>query len=955
MSRRVFIWLFVGGMLAPFMGRAQQPDADLLVVDPEDTAYREGRYYFHDQLYIFVDSLADRPIEEVASAPFQAIFHKDTTGLFKKWIGDMGREKACVWARLTIVSRVKEKEEWLIQISAGEVDFFESLGDGQFSHQVTGTSLAVNQKPLGGSYGVLACLPLSLPAQDTITLYFKLREVNSHIGNNLIMAFDRTIFKPQVFVVEARNIRFFDILTLGILLAVAIYHFIIFFYQRQSVSLFFGFFVLFLAVVIMGYGGYSQELVTPGMTFHYGASIIAVALQCGSVFHYLFSRKYLELPKLLPSWDRIWSVLILIQIVSTILFVYTMVSAGGPANADSVVAYKIVLFRVLSPLPILFYAMVVAGISLFKGNKASGLYLLAMSTYIFQHLANQAGFDEMVHIPTWVFSFSGEAVMVLLFALGIASQLRTLQRQKLAAEQAELRLKDLDAFKTRFYTNITHQFRTPITVILGMIDQIQAHPSTWMQKGANMIRRNGQRLLHLVNQILDLSKLEAGQMPVHLVRYDVIQYLRYIVESFHSSAEQKRIDLRFQAEPAELVVDYDPDKLMDILSNLLSNALKFTPEGGRVEVMAGVAPDRLEQFFIRVKDSGSGIPEAALDRVFDRFFQSETGQGTGIGLALTHELVHLLHGDISVTSKPGKGADFFITLPITRTAPMGHTYNTSTIRAAMSSYLHPKNNELETDAPKEVSGRPTVLIVEDSPDVVAYLQAVLSSRFQIKVAQNGIEGLEKARKIIPDLIVSDIMMPEMDGLEMCQALKTDRLTSHIPIILLTAKSDHTSRIEGLRTGADAFLAKPFDKSELLVRVDKLIELRAKLQERYREIRFLFQTPQETGSHPEDQFMHELRRIIEANLGDEQFSVTQLCKKMGMSRAQLYKKFKALTDQSIADFIRRVRLHKAYQLLQTTGQNVTEVSMETGFKNHSSFSRSFKEEFGVSPREVQSED
>ena len=952
MKKRFCLGLLIWSLFW-FWGIAQQSFSGLLVIDPGDVAYQEGRYFFRDQLYIFIDSIADRPLEEVTSPSFQNHFYHDTTGFFKNWIADMGPDKACVWARLTIDSRLAEKEEWVTQISAGEVDFFAPRGNGQFFHQRTGTSLAVKQKALGGSYGALACVALTLPAQDTLTVYFKLREVNSSIGNKLIAEFDRSVFKPQVFAAKVTRIRFFEILSIGILLAVAIYHLIIFFYQRQTVSLFFGLFVLILAIVLFSYGGYFNELVAPGISIHYGASIISMWLGFASVFHYLFSRKYLNLSRILPAWDRLWGALILLQLMLVVLFAWTMVSAGGPENADPAFAYKIVLLRVLSPLPILLLAMVAAFRAYLKGNKAARLYMLAMSAYIFQHLANQAGFNEIIHIPGWVFVFSGEAVTSLIFAVGIASQLRTLQQEKMAAEQAELRLKDLDAFKTRFYTNITHQFRTPLTIILGMADQIRAHPSSWLNKGTEMIQRNGRRLLHLVSQILDLSKLEAGQMPVNLVCDDVIQYLKYIVESFHSLAEQKWIDLRFESDTSKLAVDYDPDKLMDILSNLISNALKFTPEGGRVEVRAEVVKEKEEQLLICVKDNGPGIPEDALDKVFDRFFQADTGQGSGIGLALTRELVHLLQGEISVKSQPGEGAEFLVTLPITRTASLGQQFDPKAIKDAALPYLHPENNQPFGDTLPTASTLPTLLIVEDSTDVVTYLQAVLSLRFQLKIAVNGKEGLAKARQFIPDLIVSDIMMPEMDGMEMCRQLKTDTLTSHIPIILLTAKADQPSRVEGLRTGADAYLAKPFDKAELLVRIDKLIELRAKLQERYRDIRFLFalKNTSTNDDHPQDHFMRDVQRIIEDHLGDPGFDVPQLCRELGMSRSQCYQKFKALTGQSPADLIRRIRLHKARQLLGAGRLNVSQVAAEVGFRNLSTFSRSFKEEFGVRPREV----
>jgi CheY-like chemotaxis protein len=484
-----------------------------------------------------------------------------------------------------------------------------------------------------------------------------------------------------------------------------------------------------------------------------------------------------------------------------------------------------------------------------------------------------------------------------------------------------------------------------------MADQIRAHPVTWAKKGTDMIRRNGERLLNLVNQILDLSKLEAGQMPVRLVQADLVQYIRYIVESFHSAARHKRIGLTFLANRKEMVLDYDPDKIMDILSNLIANALKFTPEGGKVEVKAELAGKHPETLHIAVQDNGPGIPSEAMEKVFDRYFQaSPVGgdqQGTGLGLALTQELVHLLGGEIQVESEEGRGTTFFITLPVTRKAETGHDFAEVRLQRADADGGYASGPEVVAEKP----GTYTLLLVEDSPDVVTYLQAVLSTRFQLLVAQNGREGLEMARKTLPDLIVSDIMMPGLDGLEMSRQLKEDLSTSHIPIILLTARSDQQSRLEGLRTGADAYLAKPFDKDELLVRIDKLIELRVMLQERYRDMRFLFENNHFGEPHPEDRFMREVQRLIESHMSDPEFGVPQLCNALGMSRSQCYKKFKALTGQHLADFIRRVRLHKARQLFETTDLNVSEVAAEAGFRNLSAFSRSFKREFGVSPKQA----
>ncbi|MCB9282917.1 MAG: response regulator [Lewinellaceae bacterium] len=950
MERRFCIGLWIW-MVFSVWGVAQPSATDVLVIDPDDAAYREGRYYFRDQLYIFIDSLPDRSIEEVMTDSFQGYFVKDSFELIGRFRGDMGPAIQFVWARLTLLSQAERAEEWLINISAGEVDYFFPVDSGRFRAVHTGVGVPLKYKLFGDSFGKLPCAPLLIPPGDTLNVYFRLKEVGAQFGNDLLIAFNKTIFKPQVLIAREKVRRFNAGLHMGILVAVAIYHLFIFVYQRQFVTLYFSIFVLALGMIAFEFGGYLEEMLELGRELYWGKFVLTATWLVVYIFHYLFSRNYLRLPTILPWWDRIWMGLLFVNVLSAVPFAYWTFFSGGQDWVDPVSHSKVVAFRYGLGTLIMTFSLVAALVVYLKKHRAAGIYFIAMFSYLVQYLGILVG--DHIRIPPWIYSYDGEVTMVLFFALGIASQLRTLQREKLAAEQAELRLKDLDTFKTRFYTNITHQFRTPLTIILGMIDQIQTHPSTWMKKGADMIRRNGQRLLHLVNQILDLSRLEAGQLPVHLVRDDVIQYLKYIVESFHSSAKQRRIELRFLPDTTGLVVDYDPDKLMDILSNLLSNALKFTPEGGRVEVSVGVVTEHKEQLFIRVKDNGPGIPAEALGKVFDRFFQADTGQGSGIGLALTRELVHLLQGEISVKSKEGEGAEFLVALPITRTAAPGQPVGRKAIKEAILPFLHPENDESSVDDSIPVSSQPTLLIVEDSPDVVTYLEAILGPRFHLKVATNGKEGLARARQVIPDLIVSDIMMPEMDGLEMCEALKTDMRTSHIPIILLTAKSDQTSRIEGLRTGADAYLAKPFDKTELLVRIDKLIELRANLQERYRDIRFLFElknTPAD-DPHPEDQFMKEVHGIIESHLSDPNFDVPQLCKELGMSRSQCYQKFRALTGQSPADLIRRIRLHKARLLLEATGKNIGEVSAETGFKDLSTFSRSFRREFGVNPREV----
>lgn len=526
-------------------------------------------------------------------------------------------------------------------------------------------------------------------------------------------------------------------------------------------------------------------------------------------------------------------------------------------------------------------------------------------------------------------------------------------RQGKRANELALRneqLQELDEMKSRFFTNIAHEFRTPLTIISGMANQMKEQPEQWFEKGVKMILRNSDSLLNLVNQILDLRKLEAGKLQVNLVQSDILQYLSYILESFQSLAVGKDLHLHFIASEPEMRMDHDPDKILRIVSNLLSNAIKYTPEGGNVYLMA----DKIHSIFgpqlqIRVRDTGIGIPTDQLPYVFDRFYQvddstTRQGEGTGIGLALTKELIKLLEGDIRVESMPGKGSTFFVTLPIRQNATPAAVAQVSTVMSQafesvkVSTYLEAGEKDL-----------PNLLLVEDNADVVQYLIACLEGLYQLNIAKDGQEGIEKAIETVPDIIISDVMMPQKDGFELCETLKTDERTSHIPIILLTAKDDDESRIHGLKRGADAYLAKPFNKQELVVRLEKMLELRQRLQERYRSMDAT-KPANDLAVQQEDEFIQKVRQAVEANLDDEDFGIVQLCRVVHLSRAQVHNKIKALTGFSTSIFIRNIRLHKAKQLLLQSDLNISQVAYEVGFHDPKYFSKTFLEAFGSLPGE-----
>ena len=510
------------------------------------------------------------------------------------------------------------------------------------------------------------------------------------------------------------------------------------------------------------------------------------------------------------------------------------------------------------------------------------------------------------------------------------------------------RLAELDLLKTEFFTNISHELRTPLTVIRGMADQIEEKPAEWTEKGLELIRKNSDDLLDLVNQILDLHKLESGNLKSYPVQTDVIPFLAYIAQLFEALADRAGLEFGFVSDMDRLVLDFDAEKLQRILFNLLSNAIKFTPAGGKVVLRASMHE---VAFSIEVEDTGVGIRKEILERIFDRFFQSKENFhnvkiGTGIGLALVKELVNLCGGQLIVDSEPDVGSRFQLLLPVKNQASTVHVPASELVsKRVKKPTIEPGLKSLQKPD-FAVADRPNLLIVEDSDDIVAYLRACLEDEYMLSVAPDGASGLQLAFESVPDLIISDVMMPKMNGMEMCSQLKSDRRTSHIPVVLLTAKADEDSRIEGLMKGADAYLTKPFNRQELLVRLGALHTLRQTLRERYQSLDQFLDT--HSPINVDDTFMVSLYKEVAENSVDPDYGVQQLCRSMALSRTQLHRKIKALTGRSTTSFVRWVRLSQARRLINNTDQRISEIAYNVGFSDPKYFSRSYQKEFGHSP-------
>jgi CheY-like chemotaxis protein/nitrogen-specific signal transduction histidine kinase/AraC-like DNA-binding protein len=535
-------------------------------------------------------------------------------------------------------------------------------------------------------------------------------------------------------------------------------------------------------------------------------------------------------------------------------------------------------------------------------------------------------------------------------------------------------LAELDRLKSRFFTNISHEFRTPLTLILGPVQKWRERLAERSDDGElrsdlSMVERNAQRLLRLINQLLDFSKLEAGAMKLHARKMNIVPLVKGIAYSFESSAGMRRINLGVRAEPDEIEVYCDEEMVQKIVGNLVSNAFKFTPEGGSVtvalaEVRSQISDVRTQNWAqISVSDTGLGIPADQLDKVFDRFFQVDTSytrehEGSGIGLALVKELVELHHGEVEVRSEVGQGTELTVLLPLGRhhlkdeeivETPAGEeslSNGMSAPHAKTHAYEPPEAGKpLMADVQK-----PLILVVEDNADVRAYIKGFLIASYQVAEAQDGAAGIEMAAESIPDLVISDVMMPKKDGFEVCKTLKLDERTSHVPVILLTAKAGSENKIEGLESGADDYLVKPFEAKELLARVKNLIDLRRKLRERF-SVGEVLKPGEITVSSIDDAFLQKVKSIVETHISEEGFGSEDLSREVCMSRSQIHRKLTALTGMSAGDFIRYLRLHRAMDLLQQKAATVAEIAYMVGFGTPAHFTKSFHDFFGKTPSEV----
>lgn len=592
-------------------------------------------------------------------------------------------------------------------------------------------------------------------------------------------------------------------------------------------------------------------------------------------------------------------------------------------------------------------------------------------------LWNREGKQLMViiHPPPWAswwaYTIYGLIVIYFIFLYRQFIIRRAGERLSLKFQEEEVkRMKDLDTMKSTFFANISHEFRTPLALILGPLESLAKGNFTGnLQKEAKIMYNNGKRLIRSINQILNLSKIDADKLELKASKLNFGDFVNQVVANYDTAAAEKNITLHSDIEE-NIELYFDPDLMQDVINNLISNALKFTPDHGTIQITASIRNNNFDPDIIpgknilefTVKDTGIGIPEDQISHIFDRFYQVDSHhtreyEGTGIGLALTREIVILHHGIIDVKSEPGYGTQFTVLVPSGSEhlkpeqiveGPLYHIKEEQLVTDILSDDRQ-SDEELDNVPGLKSKSFPLILIVEDNPDMRRYMHNQLVESYRVIESKNGVDGLERAKEEIPELILSDIMMPKMDGIEFCNEIRKDEKTRHIPVILLTAKAGKESRIEGLETGADDYITKPFDADELRIRIQNLIEQRKNLREKFSK-KWIMEPEKIDIKSADDKFLSKVMQLVEDNINNSEFTVKLFSYELGMSKPQLYRKLVALTDMSPNVFLRTIRLKKAAQLFKAKAGSIADIAYQVGFSSPSYFTQCFKETFGSVPTE-----
>lgn len=839
--------------------------------------------------------------------------------------------------------------------SNGKVDVYGYANGQLLFHQKTGVEYSKKERATDEHWVLNRVQLEDLPPETLVTL--------------LIKAQGNSFGYPAYFHLSARSPeqanyhapyqyhRTFNAFMFGVTFIIFLYFFLQFIYLRERIYFWFSLWLLFCAVT---------QSMTIGLlvgnlpTLRYPLWIFTANAQFFTFW--FFGRSFIGSKQKFPVIDRFIKGLaffILIEVMITAFYVMlfnpeTYFTAPHPLHYLFLNLYAIGSL-ILSILLILKKDLFARYFGM--GSMIVSVFLIFGTLWSMGVLRPPFGIDPYS---------TGMFLQIVIYSFGIAYRSRKINEQnqweRLEGERslAEIqRMKDLDEMKTRFFANVSHEFRTPLSLIHGPLQQAEKQSQgikdksvQLSEKAFTLIKNNTVRLQMLVNQLLDLSKIESENLHLKLSQGGLIQFLRTHVFSFESMAERKNISLNTHFSGKFEEAYYDQDKLEKIVNNLLSNAFKYTPQGGAVSVNVDLTDENLS---LEISDTGDGMHKKEIDRIFDRFYRVEgtEAKGSGIGLALTKELVMLQNGQINVHSEKGRGTTFKVRLPVAlKNLPDAIHLESNTSSPSleieetpMGNAKAPNGNVVPLPDHEEV-----ILLVEDNQDLQRFIADILAPRYNVLTSNDGAQGERMAFEHIPDLVISDVMMPKKDGYELCSALKNNTKTSHIPIMLLTAKAGQTNKMAGLTQGADAYLTKPFDADELLLRTKNLIEARKKIWEHFKSLDFSA-IPDLNLSSVDDKFLQNVVKIIKENIDNELLSVEDIAAKVGFSRAQLHRKLKALTNKSAGQLVNEIRLNMAKTMLSHKAGSVSEIAYSVGYANLSYFTKSFKEKFGVLPSKV----
>ncbi|MBN2531254.1 MAG: response regulator [Spirochaetales bacterium] len=913
-----------------------------------------------DLTYEFVTHNADYLIDNKELYTIKEISSPECTDSFRtiNSEGFLPENEQTIWLRFRLANRTGTHHEWFL-----EYDYFKSNIELEFYLPQSDQTFRVNRvypgipsSELGHAYRNYVFSIILYPGEAK-TFYMK---VKTSAALYLVLK----LWHPAAFQNMVRNSQVFTGLFLGIIFIMAFYNFFLFLSFKDRSYIFYILFILSLAILQLN----NHHIVTQWFPVlgSYETIITTIFKLLSFICFLFFSRNFLSIKKYFPLPDMILHIII-----------YAVVGTG--LLSFSFAIFKTINNIIMGASGVL--VLILAVLVLVKGNRVAVFFLVSMTALtgfgILALIPVEALYIKSIDFLVPFFIDIGSLLMVVLFSFGLAYRITILQKEK---EQTD-RLKEMDRIKSRFFATISHEFRTPLTLILSPLeDMLEACTEPEQKRKFGLMIRNSYRLLRLVNQLLDLSRLESRKMKIHVCEQNIVSFTKGIVECFSYIAGQNQQELSFQTGLDEILVYVDTEKLEKIYLNLFINAIKFTPGGGKIMVrITKEDKSRDHKEFptgyteITVANSGIGIPPEHLDHIFDYFYQANTignpaYSSSGLGLSLVKELVTLHHGAIEVKSSIDESSnqhitEFIIRLPLGRehfndseiiqkkTAPKEFKLTQEIREICIQKAVIKESDSEYPDISRDEKKKNLILLIEDNTEMREYLREGLENECDIIEAGDGEEGVKKARKVIPDLVVSDVMMPGMDGYEVTRILKGGIETSHIPVILLTAKTSEENIIRGLEHGADDYITKPFNLKIVKARIRNLIRLRRGLQEKMQK-QLLLQPSEFSFTSIDRKFLNNLHSIIEENIADQEFNIEICAKSLFMSKATLNRKIKALTGQSSNQYIQSYRLRKAVQLLQANYGNVTEVCYAVGFTNSAYFTKCFKKAFHQLPSQFQ---